>query len=171
MDDKIPQNIPPRAAAIELIVFDVDGVLTDGRLCFGADGGEMKCFDVKDGHGICLLHEHGIRVAVASARDSAVVARRMAELGVTHLYQGCRDKAAVLDALLVRFNLAAEQTAFMGDDAIDLPAMARAGLALAPADAHREVLRRADWVAGAKGGRGAAREACDLLLAARARRG
>lgn len=170
MDDNIPQNIPPGAAAIELIVFDVDGVLTDGRLCFDAAGGEIKCFDVKDGHGICLLHEHGIRVAVASARDSGIVARRMAELGVEHLYQGCRDKAAVLDALLVRFNLAAEQAAFMGDDAIDLPAMARAGLALAPADAHREVLRRADWVAEAKAGRGAAREACDLLLDARARR-
>lgn len=171
MDDNIPQNILQRAAAIELIVFDVDGVLTDGRLCFDAAGGEIKCFDVKDGHGICLLHEHGIRVAVASARDSGIVARRMAELGVEHLYQNCRDKAAVLDALLVRFNLAAEQTAFMGDDAIDLPAMARAGLALAPADAHRDVLCRADWIAEAQGGRGAAREACDLLLDARARRG
>ena len=166
MDDEISR----KAAAIELIVFDVDGVLTDGRLCFGADGGEIKCFNVKDGYGICLLHQYGIKVAVASARDSGIVAERMTELGVEHVYQGCRDKAAVLDALLVRFDLDAKQAAFMGDDAIDLPAMERAGLALAPADAHREVLRRADWTASLKAGRGAAREACDLLLDARARR-
>ncbi len=161
------EGILRKAANVHLMVFDVDGVLTDGKLYFGANGGEIKRFDVKDGHGVRLLLHHGVEVAVASARESAVVSARMGELGVAHVYQGCRDKAAVLAALLVRLSLDAPRAAYMGDDLVDLPAMRCAGLALAPADAHREVLPCADWVASRAGGCGAVREACDLLLQAR----
>ena len=161
------ENILRKAANVGLLVFDVDGVLTDGKLYCGADGAECKRFDVKDGHGIRLLLHHGIEVAVASARESVVVSERMAELGVAHVYQGCRDKAAVVAALSVRLDCDASRVAYMGDDLVDLPAMRRAGLALAPADAHREILERADWVSSHAGGAGAAREACDLLLRAR----
>ena len=160
-------SILRKAANVNLMVFDVDGVLTDGKLYCAAGGGELKRFDVKDGHGIRLLLHHGVEVAIASARESTVVSERMAELGVAHVYQGCRDKAAVIAALSVRLDVEAARVAYMGDDLVDLPAMRRVGLALAPADAHREILQCAAWVSSRAGGDGAAREACDLLLRAR----
>ena len=162
------ENILRKAANVSLMVLDVDGVLTDGKLYCGAGGAEIKRFDVKDGHGIRLLLHHGVAVAVASARESVVVSERMAELGVEHVYQGCRDKAAVVAALAVHLDVEVARIAYMGDDLVDLPAMRRVGLALAPADAAGEILRCADWVASRAGGAGAVREACDLLLQARA---
>ena len=148
------------------MVFDVDGVLTDGRLIWTSEGAEARSFDVKDGTGIRLLLSHCIEVAVISARKSTIVANRMKDLGVEHVYQGCFDKKLVLDALIVMLDITMQQVAYMGDDFIDLPAMNSAGLALAPADAHETVRQQADWVTSANGGRGAARQACDLILKA-----
>lgn len=155
-----------RARRIRLVVFDVDGVLTDGRLYFSPEGPEMKVFHARDGLGIKLLARHGIAVAVISGRESPMVARRMDALGVTHVYQGQDEKLPILHQLLSELTLPSESCAYVGDDVIDLPPMALAGLACAVADAHPAVRRAAHWVTQAGGGQGAAREVCDLILAA-----
>ncbi len=160
------KEIIEKASQIKLVVFDVDGVLTDGRLIWISEGGEARSFDVKDGTGIRLLLAHRIEVAVISARKSTIVANRMKDLGVEHVFQGCLDKKSVLDALIVMLDITMQQIAYMGDDFIDLPAMNSVGLALAPADGHETVRRRADWITSADGGRGAARQVCDLILKA-----
>jgi len=157
-------------AAIELLVLDVDGVLTDGRLRFGPEGEREKVFHVRDGHGIKALQAAGVRVAVISGRDSPAVERRCAELGVGELLQGVADKAAAFDALLARLGVAARATACVGDDTPDVVLMARAGLAIAVADAHPDARRAAHRRTRLPGGAGAVREVCDWLLAARRRR-
>lgn len=157
----------PRAAEIRLVAFDVDGVFTDGRLLFGDDGAEYKVFHVRDGHGIRRLARAGITPAVISGRASDAVTRRMQELGVEHVFQGVSDKVAVFDGLLAELGLEPAQAAFVGDDEPDLAVMARAGLAIAVADAHAQVRAAADWTTSAPGGLGAVREVCDLLVAAR----
>jgi len=157
----------PDPRDIRLVVFDVDGVLTDGRLYFLPDGTELKVFHVRDGLGIRRLREAGIEVAVISGRESPLVVRRMQSLGVEHVHQGSDDKLSVFHALLTELQLAPEQTACVGDDVLDLPVMRAAGLGVAVADAHPEVRAAADWVTRLEGGRGAAREVCDRLLAAR----
>lgn len=156
-----------RAANIRLAVFDVDGVLTDGRLYMGPDGFEMKVFHTRDGHGLKALMREGVEVAVISGRRSPVVEERMAQLGVNELFLGVEDKLPCFTALRDRLGVADEHCAFMGDDLVDLPVMLRVGLAAAPSDAHSEVLAQAHWQSRAAGGFGAARECCDLLLAAR----
>lgn len=156
-----------RAARVQLAVFDVDGVFTDGRLYYGARGEQLKAFHVRDGHGIRLLLHHGMRVAVISGRRSPAVAQRMRELGIRLLFQGRDDKLAVLQKLLQRLELAWNQVACVGDDLVDLPLFEVAGLAVAVADAQPEVRARAHHVTRARGGEGAVREVCDLLLAAR----
>ncbi len=166
-----PIAVRARAARIELAVFDVDGVLTDGRIILGADGSEHKAFDVRDGLGMVRLREAGVTLAIITGRSSAVVTARMRELGIHHVYQGVRDKHATLLALQSELGIGAEQTCYLGDDLPDLPAMAAAGFAVAVADASAEVRRRAAWTTRARGGRGAARELCELILAARAARG
>jgi 3-deoxy-D-manno-octulosonate 8-phosphate phosphatase (KDO 8-P phosphatase) len=153
---------------IELLVLDVDGVLTDGRLYFGARGEALKVFDVRDGHGIKLAMSSGVQVAVVSGRRSAAVAARMRELGVRHVIQGCADKVAALQALCADLALAPLACACLVDDTPDLPLMSAVGLAAAVADAHPLVLSAAHWIARAEGGRGAVREFCDALLRARA---
>ena len=158
------KEIIEKASQIKLVAFDVDGVLTDGRLIWNNEGGEARSFDVKDGTGIRLLLAHRIEVAVISARISIIVANRMKDLGVEHVFQGCFDKKSVLDALIVMLDITLQQVAYMGDDFIDLPAMNSVGLALAPADAHETVRQQADWITSAAGGRGAARQVCDLIL-------
>lgn len=155
------------AAGIELVVFDVDGVLTDGSLYFGDDGTEFKAFHVRDGHGFKLLREAGLKVAVLSGRRSAVVTRRMDELQVDIYRQGCQHKGQDLEELLSHFGIPGERAAYLGDDVIDLPAMRLAGLPVAVADGHPTVLAAARWVTTLAGGRGAARELCDLILQAR----
>jgi 3-deoxy-D-manno-octulosonate 8-phosphate phosphatase (KDO 8-P phosphatase) len=157
----------PRAARIRLLVLDVDGVLTDGGLLFGAAGEETKRFHVHDGLALVAARRAGLEIAVLSSRASPAVTRRMAELGVREVHQGIADKAAALDTLRERLGLAVGQVAMMGDDLPDLPAMARAGLALAPANAAAEVKRAAHWVARRGGGHGAVREAVEMLLKAR----
>jgi len=155
------------AADIALVVFDVDGVLTDGRLWFGPDGEALKSFHVRDGHGIRMLIAAGVRVAVISGRRSAAVTDRMRELGVTDVAQGVGDKARALRELLARSSIDARHVACLVDDTPDLELMSAVGLAAAVADAHPAVLAAAAHVTRATGGHGAAREFCDWLLAAR----
>ncbi|HZP38196.1 MAG TPA: HAD-IIIA family hydrolase [Methylomirabilota bacterium] len=158
---------PSRAARIRLLVLDVDGVLTDGGLVYGPSGEETKRFHVHDGLALVAAPKAGLQVAVLSSRASAAVTRRLSELGVTEVHQGVSDKASALLALSQRLGRHAAEVAMMGDDLSDLPAMARAGLALAPANAVAEVKRAAHWVARRRGGDGAVREAVEMLLRAR----
>jgi 3-deoxy-D-manno-octulosonate 8-phosphate phosphatase (KDO 8-P phosphatase) len=153
---------------IELLVLDVDGVLTDGRLYFSAEGEELKVFHVRDGHGIKLLLGSGVQVAAFSGRRSAAVAKRMRELGVRHLVQGCSDKVSALLQLTRRLGILPLACACIVDDTPDLPLMSAVGVAAAVADAHPLVLSAAHWTAKSGGGRGAVRELCDALLRARA---
>lgn len=155
------------AADVSLVVLDVDGVLTDGRLWYGPDGENLKVFDVRDGHGIKTLIAAGIGVAVISGRRSSAVTARMRELGVSDVAQGVGDKARALAELLKRNAIDARRVACLVDDTPDLGLMAAVGLPAAVADAHPEVLAAAGHVTRARGGRGAVREFCDWLLAAR----
>lgn len=155
-----------RARAIELVIFDVDGVLTDGSLFLGDDGQEYKAFNSRDGHGMVMLRESGVTLAVITGRQSEVVRIRMESLGIEHVYQGRRDKLPAYEALKERVGVRDTQVAYVGDDVVDLPVMRRAGLAIAVADAHPLVLEHAHWQTQAAGGRGAARDVCELLLEA-----
>jgi 3-deoxy-D-manno-octulosonate 8-phosphate phosphatase (KDO 8-P phosphatase) len=157
-------------ARIELLILDVDGVLTDGRVYFGARGEALKVFHVRDGHGVKLLMGAGVAVAAFSGRRSGAVEARMKELGVPYLVQGCKDKVAALQRLTRRLGLDPLNCACIVDDTPDLPLMSAVGLAAAVADAHPVVLSAAHWIAKAKGGRGAVRELCDAMLRARAGR-
>lgn len=155
------------AAAIELLVLDVDGVLTDGRLYFGPRGEALKVFHVRDGHGIKLLQQAGIEVAVVSGRRSTATRSRCRELGIRHLVQGAADKLAAVEALRARLGVARERCACVGDDTPDIALMQAVGLAFAVADALPAVRRIADRTTALGGGRGAVREVCDFLLKAR----
>jgi 3-deoxy-D-manno-octulosonate 8-phosphate phosphatase (KDO 8-P phosphatase) len=157
-----------RAKHVQLLVLDVDGVLTDGRLYLSPAGEELKVFHVRDGSGLVAVQRAGIAVAIISGRDSAAVTRRAAELGIRHVRQGVADKGAALDQLLAELGVDAAATACVGDDTPDLPMLRRAGLAIGVADAHPALLAVAHWVTPSNGGQGAVREACDLLLSARA---
>lgn len=159
-------TLEARARAIKAVLFDVDGVLTDGRLTYGPGGEALKTFDVRDGHGIVLLRTAGIEPGILSARDSEIVRARMRELGVRLQSQGNRDKSAAFDALMARTNVPADQFAFIGDDVNDLPVLTRVGLSAAPSDAAPEVLARVNFISSRPGGRGAARELCELILRA-----
>ena len=150
-------------------IFDVDGVLTDGRLYIGEAGEVFKAFHVLDGHGLKLLAQAGIVPIVITGRDSAAVRRRMADLGLAHVYFGVADKLAVAAACLAERGIAWSELAVIGDDWPDLPLLARAGFACAPANAHAEARALAHHVTAARGGEGAAREFCDLLLMASGR--
>ncbi|MCH7893112.1 MAG: HAD-IIIA family hydrolase [Proteobacteria bacterium] len=155
------------AASIELLILDVDGVLTDGRLYFSATGDETKAFHVRDGYGIRQLQAAGVQVAIISGRQSAAVTRRMDELGVKHVCQGCSDKLSTLQGLLKELGLGSAVCAFMGDDIPDLEAMQTVALPLCVADAHPQLLACAKWRSQKSGGNGAVREACDLIREAR----
>lgn len=158
-----------RAARVRMVVCDVDGVLTDGRLFIGAQGELMKAFDVRDGHGIKLLREAGLEVAWLTARSSEIVATRARELGIARVLQGQADKAAGFERLLADTRLAAQDCAYIGDDWPDLPVLARAGLAAAVADAVPEVRAAAHWIASVGGGRGAVRELAEFIVRAQGR--
>ena len=155
-------------ARIQLLILDVDGVLTDGRLYFTARGEALKVFHVRDGHGIKLLMAAGVAVAAFSGRRSAAVAARMRELAVPHVVQPCTDKVAALHRLTGRLGLDPLNCACISDDTPDLPLMSAVGLGCAVADAHPVVLSSAHWIARANGGCGAVRELCDAVLRARA---
>ncbi|WP_132999115.1 KdsC family phosphatase [Luteimonas arsenica] len=155
-----------RAARVRLACFDVDGTLTDGRLYIAADGTETKAFHVHDGLGLSLLKRAGVTVAFVTARTSAAAEIRARDLGV-EAHTGIKDKLACVESLRTRLGLAADEVAFMGDDLTDLAVLAAAGLAAAPADAQPAILGHVHWQSSLRGGEGAAREFCDLLLAAR----
>jgi len=155
-----------KAIKIKLVVFDVDGVLTDGKLILGENGNEYKSFYVRDGHGLVMLLETGCKIAVITARSSKIVAERMASLGIKYVYQGEKDKGAKLLKLIDELGLEREQVAYVGDDVIDLPAMINVGMPIAVADAHPEVKNNADWITENRGGQGAVREVCELIMQA-----
>ena len=158
-----------RGLGLKAAIFDVDGVLTDGRLFIGENGESFKAFSVLDGHGLKLLVQGGITPLVITGRDSPAVRRRVADLGLPHAVFGAQDKLAAAEALLRMLNTDWPDVAVMGDDWPDLPLMTRAGFACAPANAHAEVRAIAHHVTAARGGAGAARECCDLLLMAAGR--
>lgn len=166
-------NFPPalllQAQGVRAAIFDVDGVLTDGRLYIGEHGETFKAFSTLDGHGLKLLQQGGIEPLIITGRDSPAVRRRVADLGLVHAVYGASDKLAAATALLAALGLEWAEVAAMGDDWPDLPLLARAGFACAPANAHAEVRAVAHHVTTATGGHGAAREFCDLLLIAAGR--
>ncbi len=160
------QDVQARAAQVRLVVFDVDGVLTDGRLYYTDDGLELKAFHSRDGHGMKLLMQSGVELAIITARTSPTVSKRMESLGIRHVYQGRLEKLPAYQELIGQLGLAPEQTAYVGDDVVDLPVMTRVGLAIAVADAHPLVKRHAHWQTPHPGGRGAARDVCELIMEA-----
>jgi len=155
-----------RARRIRLLVLDVDGVLTDGRMFYGPAGETLMAFHVQDGHGIKLAQRCGLTVAILSGRSSPMLQRRAEELGVVELQLGVEEKGAAFQALLDRLGLGPEQAACIGDDLLDLPLLRRAGLALSVSDGAAEARRAAHYVTRRAGGRGAVREAVELILKA-----
>ncbi len=153
-----------RAGKIELVIFDVDGVFTDGGLYRSDDGQESKRFHATDGLGIRMLANAGISLGVITGRTSKVVEHRCAELDIEHVYQGQKDKLSAFETLQQKLNLQADQIAYMGDDIIDMPPMKRVGLALTVPDACAEIAEVAHWVSTRKGGNGAVRDACEFIL-------
>lgn len=164
MNNEISNTVREKAKQIKLVIFDVDGVLTDGSLFFGDDGSEYKAFNSLDGHGIKMLQQSGVDIAIITGRVSQVVKHRMRDLNVTHLYQGCSDKLPVYQELLEKVNLKASQVAYMGDDVIDLPVMTKVGFSAAVDNAHQFVKQHSDWTSSYIGGHGAARELCELIM-------
>ena len=151
-------------ADIRLLVMDVDGVMTDGKVTYTSDGQELKSFNIKDGVGIKRVQASGIETAIITGRTSPMVERRALELGITHLIQGREDKLTALSILLSEVNLAPNQVAYIGDDLPDLTAIEAVKLGACPADAANEVQSKANWVSTRAGGDGCVRELCDLLV-------
>lgn len=163
----IPDDILLRARQVRLLALDVDGVLTDGSLYFDNQGNEaLKAFNSKDGQGIKLLQHNGINVGIITARHSPMVAKRAQELGINHLMQGRENKLEALPQLLADSAVDYRHIAYMGDDLADLAVIRRVGLAMTPADGHWFIRKQSHWISGYRGGSGAVREACDLILLA-----
>ena len=162
----ISKQIIEKAKQLKLLILDVDGVLTDGKLFFDHQGNEYKAFHARDGHGIKLLRNSGVEVAVISGRNSPSVALRMKQLGVEHVYQGHENKLSAFHEIIEKIAVTPEQVAHVGDDLLDLPIMIRVGLAIAVQDAVPEVKQHADWCTTLSGGCGAVREVCDLIMQA-----
>ncbi|MBB6430383.1 KdsC family phosphatase [Algisphaera agarilytica] len=161
-----PNPQPPNPNSVRLLVFDVDGVLTDGAITYHREGGESKNFHTKDGLGLRAAMQSGVKVAIITARQSDIVARRMSELGIQDVVQGCKDKAKEVARLADALGVALEHTAYLGDDLVDLPAMQKVGYPMAVADAAAELCEMAAFVTQLPGGRGAAREAVEHVLKA-----
>lgn len=158
-----------RAAKVKLLILDVDGVLTDGRIILDNEGNELKAFHVRDGHGIKMLQREGINVAFITGRESDAVTRRARELGITEVHQGSKNKLEAYPKVLERFGVSDEETAYVGDDIVDIPVMVRVGLPVTVGDASDEAKAYALFVTKNRAGRGAVREVTDLLLRARGR--
>ncbi|WP_195496129.1 3-deoxy-manno-octulosonate-8-phosphatase KdsC [Proteus penneri] len=165
----VSQQIIKKAEKIQLLICDVDGVMSDGLIYMGNNGEELKAFNVRDGYGIRCLLTSGIEVAIITGRQSKLLEDRAKTLGITYLYQGQHNKLLAYQQLLDTLNLEPEQTAHIGDDLIDLPVMEKVGLSVAVADAHPLLTPRANYVTRIAGGRGAVRELCDLILLAQGR--
>ncbi|MGH8689412.1 MAG: KdsC family phosphatase [Burkholderiales bacterium] len=162
----VSQEALERARGVRLMIFDVDGVLTDGTLLYGPAGEELKAFHSHDGHGLKMLAASGVACALLSGRRSAAVAARAAELGIAHVLQGIDDKLATCAELLKKTNLRMQDVGYMGDELVDLPVLTRCGFACAPREAPEAVRARVHHVATAAAGRGAAREVCELVMRA-----
>ena len=153
-----------RARAVKLVIFDVDGVLTDGRLFVDNHGQEYKAFNSRDGHGMKMLRDSGVEIGIITGRRSGVVTHRCKELGIQHVHQGSHDKLASYRQLLKETGLSEAQTAFVGDDVVDLPVLLQSGLAVAVQNAHPLVKKHAHWITPSAGGQGAARELCEMIM-------
>ncbi|MCG8489582.1 MAG: 3-deoxy-manno-octulosonate-8-phosphatase KdsC [Chromatiales bacterium] len=160
------QDIHEKARAVKLVIFDVDGVLTDGGLFLGDDGQEYKAFHSRDGHGMKMLQYSGVVIGIITGRTSEVVRLRMESLGVEYVYQGKLEKLPAYEELRDKLGLTDEQIAYVGDDVVDLPIMRRVGLAIAVQDAHPFVVQHAHWQTPHGGGRGAARDVCEMIMQA-----
>lgn len=160
------EEILARARAVKVLIFDVDGVLTDGSLFYGDDGQEYKSFNSRDGHGIKMLRDTGVEAAILTGRTSKVVLHRARNLGISRIVQGSHDKLASYEAMLAELGLRPEDVAYMGDDLVDLPVLRRCGLACTVPSAPDEVKARSNYVTRAAAGRGAAREVCELIMRA-----
>ncbi|MDH5377510.1 MAG: 3-deoxy-manno-octulosonate-8-phosphatase KdsC [Gammaproteobacteria bacterium] len=147
-----------------MVIFDVDGVLTDGRLYLTEQGEEIKSFHSRDGHGLKMLQSSGVEVAIITGRTSPIVTYRMEELGIKHVYQGQRDKVPAFEKLTAKLKLSPSQVAYVGDDVVDLPVMTKVGLAIAVQDAHPFVKQHSHWQTPNRGGLGAARDVCELIM-------
>ena len=161
------QKVLPRAKEVQLLLLDVDGVLTDGTITYTHGGDELKGFNTQDGFGLGLLREAGVDVGLITARTSEAVTRRASDLRIKYVFQGARDKNNVYEDILVQSGLRPIQTAYMGDDWLDLHLLGRVGFAAAPSNAVPEVLQRVHYVTSRSGGKGAVREVCELILEAR----
>ncbi len=153
-----------KASKIKAVVFDVDGVLTDGSLVFDENGVEYKTFNAKDGQGIVMLNKTGFVTAIITARENGTVRHRAKNLGITKLFEGCKNKIAALKELMQEYNLKYEEIAYMGDDLPDICVLKQVGLPCSPADAVEETMKHAEFVTTKNGGRGAVRELCDFIL-------
>ena len=162
-----PEEVQRRLAQLELLCLDVDGVLTDGRITYTGDNVELKSFDARDGHGIKMVLAAGVSVAIISGRSSPAVVRRGEELGIRWILQGVADKRSALSEILNATGATSDRSAHVGDDSPDLVLVGKVGLFVAVADAHPEVLAKADLTTGASGGRGAVRELCDRIVQAK----
>lgn len=160
------QQVITKAKKIKLLILDVDGVLTDGKLLFDGQGREYKSFHARDGHGIKLLRQTGVEVAVISGRKSNSVTLRMKDLGIEYVYQGQEDKVMAFNEIIRSLSIQAEEAAHVGDDLLDLPIMRRVGLSVAVNDANFAVKEYADWCTSLSGGQGAVREVCDFIMQA-----
>lgn len=166
MANFVEDHVVKAAEKIKLVICDVDGVLSDGKVYFTNNGDEIKNFNIKDGLGIKLLQKSGVKVAVITGRQSTIVERRAKELGINILYQGHANKRAAFEEILTNHSLQPDQVAHIGDDLPDLPLMQRSGLGVCVADGHEFVAQNADWVTSKKGGEGAVREVADMILSA-----
>jgi 3-deoxy-D-manno-octulosonate 8-phosphate phosphatase (KDO 8-P phosphatase) len=158
------QDILARTKNIKLVIFDVDGVLTDGSIIIGDDGEEYKAFHSRDGHGMKLLQYTGVKIGIITGRTSQVVEHRMNSLGINYVYQGQQVKLPAFEQMLKQLKLTADQCAYVGDDWVDLAVMNRVGLAIAVQDADPVVKKHAHWITPANGGKGAAREVCEFIM-------
>jgi len=160
----IPEEIIEKAKKIKLLLTDVDGVLTDGRIIYDSDGKELKFFHVRDGYGLRLLISSGIEVGIITGRNSSIVEKRAKELGIKHIFQSVYNKAEIIDKIMSLENLENEAIAYVGDDIVDLPAFKKVGLKITVPDAPLEVQKYADYITLNYPGKGAIREICEIIL-------
>lgn len=161
---RVKKSIREIARNIKLLILDVDGVLTDGSIILDNEGNEFKAFHVRDGHGMVMLQRAGVKVAIITGRESKVVDRRAKELGITEVYQGRNKKAETLARIIKKLSLTADEVAYIGDDVVDIPVLRKVGLPIAVKDADDWAKSYAFMVTENRGGRGAVREVCDLIL-------
>lgn len=166
LEAQLGSALVDRIRNVKVLILDVDGVLTDGRIILSDDGQETKCFNVRDGHGLKMIRRAGVEVMFLTGRKSLAVEHRARELGVERVYQGALDKLAVLEEIMATTGLSPGQVAYMGDDIVDLPVLRRAGFSVTVSDAHEDVLQAVDLVTRNAGGRGAVREVCEIILKA-----